>query len=460
MERRNAMAKRNMPDPFQIDKIRFQDCFTAPSLRHFIVLMTGWVLTVGSHTISQVILTAQAHEWKHFASVYRFLSRAEWDLDRVASVIFLMMREALFPYATELLLVIDDTLNHHMGRNICGAGYQHDGSAPNGSKKVGYGVCFVIIGLAVRLPGISNRVFCLPYAARFWWPEKAKVRPKGMQYKTKPELALELIALTRSWAHPHIILRVVVDGGYSNSTLVKNRPPRVHITGKVRKNATLFAPVRRSDGPAGRGRPRQKGRRLAKPIDMFDHHLTQWDPLRINLYGKDRMFLVHRFPAIWYRVGGNQVLSMTLIWDSDEEFPNTILFDTDIDATSEHMIDRFGHRWSIEITNREVKQLLGSADPQCRCEKSVTRAPLMAYWSYCLVVVWFVTQFRNGKDFPFQKVPWYQKTNITFSDMLAAARRSHFSTGIVVECGAGQDKTKINFARSSRRPDTLKRAKL
>ena len=454
------MTKRNVPDPFVVDKISFQDCFTAPSLRHFIVLMTGWVLTVGAHTISQVILTVQAHESEHFASVYRFLSRAKWDSDKVAASIFLFMVEALFSVGSELLLVIDDTLNNHMGRNICGAGYQHDGSAPNTSKKIGYGVCFVIIGLAVRLPGISDRVFCLPYAARLWWPEKSKVRPKALQYKTKPELASELIVLTRSWVRPHIVLRVIVDGGYSNSTLIKNRPPGVHITGKVRKNAALFAPVQQSDGPVGRGRPKQKGHRLAKPIDMFDHHLTQWDRLRIKLYGKDKMFLVHQFPAIWYRVGGNQVLSMTLIWDSDEEFPNTILFDTDIDATSEQMIDRFGHRWSIEITNREVKQLLGSADPQCRCEKSVTRAPLLAYWSYCLVAVWFVKQFQCGKDFLFQKVPWYHKTNITFSDMLAAARRSHFSTGILVERGSGQDKIKINFARSARRPEPQQRAKL
>ena len=71
------MAKRNLPDPFEIDKVRFRDCFTAPSLRHFVVLMTGWVLTVGMHTISHVILTAEAHESEHFASLYRFLSRAK-----------------------------------------------------------------------------------------------------------------------------------------------------------------------------------------------------------------------------------------------------------------------------------------------------------------------------------------------------------------------------------------------
>lgn len=237
------MAERNLPDPFEIDKVRFQDCFTAPSFRHFAVLMTGWVLTVGTHTISQIILTAQAHESEHFANLYRFLSRARWEPDRVAAVIFLLMVETLLPGTKELILVIDDTLNNHVGPKICGAGFQHDGAAPKGGKKIGYGVCFVIIGLAVRLPGISGRVFCLPYAARLWWPKNSKIKPQTVWSKTKPELALQLIKLTRSWVGRDIILRVVVDGGYSNRTLVKGRPANVHITGKVRKDAVLYAPV-------------------------------------------------------------------------------------------------------------------------------------------------------------------------------------------------------------------------
>jgi hypothetical protein len=454
------MSKGNVPDPFQIDKICFQDCFTAPSLRHFTVLMTGWVLTVGVHTISNVMLTVQAHTFEHFASLYRFFSRAKWNQDQVAAVVFMAMVQTFFPNASELILVIDDTLNRRRGPKICGAGYQHDGSAGPGNKKVGYGCCFVIIGLAVRLPDITDRVFCLPFAARLWWPKKSKVKPRGAAYKTKPQLALELIELVRSWVDSRIILRVVVDGGYSNSTLIKNRPPRVHITGKVRKDATLFAPAPESREPGTRGRPRSKGDELAKPNEMFNSYRTPWERLSINLYGKDRMFLVHQFPAIWYRVGGNHVLSMTLVWDSDEDFPDTVLFDTDNESTPERMINRFGHRWSIEITNRETKQLLGSADPQCRCENSVTRAPLLAYWTYCLVAVWFVQQFRSGKDFIFQKVPWYDKNHITFSDMLAAARRSHFTTLFLVERGSIHDETKNNLARSTRRSHMLKRAKL
>ena len=34
MGRGTPMAKRNLPQAFEIDKIPFRDCFSAPSLRH------------------------------------------------------------------------------------------------------------------------------------------------------------------------------------------------------------------------------------------------------------------------------------------------------------------------------------------------------------------------------------------------------------------------------------------
>src|SRR4030042_4639931 len=110
-----------------------------------------------------------------------------------------------------------------------------------------------------------------------------------------------------------------------------------------------------------------------------------------------------------------------MVRDPGGKYPDTVFFDTDTAASDAETIRRFSHRWSIEITNRETKSLLGSADPQCRCERSVARAPLMAYWTYCFVVVWFVNQFYTGKDLLIRTAPWYSKRHVTFSDMLAAA---------------------------------------
>ena len=77
MGRRNAKVKRNIPDPFAIDEIRFRVCFSAPSFHIFVALVIGWVLTVGKHTVSQVILTMQLHEYRHFATIYRFLGKGK-----------------------------------------------------------------------------------------------------------------------------------------------------------------------------------------------------------------------------------------------------------------------------------------------------------------------------------------------------------------------------------------------
>ena len=116
------MAKRNLPQAFEIDKIRFRDCFSAPSLRHFAILITGWALTVGTHTITQVILATGLHESEHFATIYKFLGKTKWELDRVAFEVFWTMAETLLPGAVEYEAVVDDTLNSHVGKRICGAG--------------------------------------------------------------------------------------------------------------------------------------------------------------------------------------------------------------------------------------------------------------------------------------------------------------------------------------------------
>ncbi len=183
------MAKADVAQPFTVDEISFGACFTAPSLGLFVAMIVGWVLTVGRHTISNVILTMGLHESRHFTGVYRFVGRGRRLADMVSRAVFELLVETLVPRGAEILLVVDDTLNKHRGKKISGAGWQHDGSAVGDKKKKGYGLCFVIIGLAVRLNGIAERVFCLPYAARLWWPPRAKVKPATMTYKTKPRLA-------------------------------------------------------------------------------------------------------------------------------------------------------------------------------------------------------------------------------------------------------------------------------
>ncbi len=78
------MTRSDIADPFTIDELSFRACFTAPSLKLFAAIMVGRVLTVGRHTISNVILTMGLHESRHFAGVYRFVGRGRWLADMAA----------------------------------------------------------------------------------------------------------------------------------------------------------------------------------------------------------------------------------------------------------------------------------------------------------------------------------------------------------------------------------------
>lgn len=455
--------KKDIAQEFGIDDIRFRHCFSAPSYRIFVALVIGWVLTVGKHSISRIILTMGLHESRHFATIYRFIGKGKWEADWVSRCLFRIMVETLIAEGYEVLVVVDDTLNKHRGKQICGAGWQHDGASPKQTKKTkqtGYGVCFVIIGLAIRLPHISDRVFCLPYAARLWWPPKAKVKPEGLPYKTKSELAADLIRLSRSWLHEAECLRVVTDLGYCCEKVLKGRPKGVHVTGRLLKTSALFGllepPVIR-----GRGRPRKRGDRLPNPAAMFQDPNLVWSEIKVFCYGKELTLMVHQFTALWYHSAGEEPLSVVLCRDPEGKHGDCVFFDTDVTSSAADIIGRYAARWSIEVTNRETKQLLGSADPQCRKEISVIRSPLFAYWAYSFVVLWFVRQFSTAKNLIADPPPWYrQKKNFTFSDMLAAARRSHLSLRISSKASATNTLQQNDQPRNTRGVRYTRRAKL
>jgi len=454
------MPEQSIADRFMVDEIDFRSCFTAPSVKHFLSLLTGWVLTVGRHTLSAVIMTMGLHESHHFATIYRFLARGQWSADHVSYRVFSLLAETFVSERADVTLVVDDTLNRHRGKKICGAAWQHDGAAPKRSKQFSHGVCFVIIGMAVRLPGIADRTFCLPFAARMWWPEGAKVRPQEAPRKTKPQLGLELIELTRAWIEDSHRVRVVGDIGYCCETILKGRPKGVHLTGRVRMDSALYELPHR---PAvrGRGRPRKKGPRMPTPATMFLDPALTWSEIQVECYARQCLLKTHLFKAIWYHAAGNEPLTFVLCHDPSGKHADAVFFDTDPEAGAADAIVRYASRFSIEITNRETKQLLGADDPQCRSERSVLRAPLLAYWAYSLVVIWFVRHFSTAKSLVAQVAPWYNRKNVfTFSDMLAAARRSHFTIRFSPEAPSIKESHKKGAARSTRQPEYTRSAKL
>jgi hypothetical protein len=169
----------------------------------------------------------------------------------------------------------------------------------------------------------------------------------------------------------------------------------------------LFAPLE-ATSVRGRGRPRKKGERLPTPAVMFQDRNLKWSEIKAFCYGKEIRLLVHQLTALWFHSAGTDAVSVVLCRDPKGKYADVVFFDTDVTASAKDIIERYAKRWSIEMTNRETKQLLGADDPQCRKENSVIRAPMFAYWAYSFVVLWFVREFSTAKSLVADPAPWYQ----------------------------------------------------
>ena len=157
--------------------------------------------------------------------------------------------------------------------------------------------------------------------------------------------------------------------------------------------------------------------------------------------------MVHQFTALWYHSAGQEAISVLLCRDLSGHHGDIVFFDTDIQARPREIIERYGARWSIEVTNRETKQLLGAA--------SLSVAENFRFYLSNVCVLGLLlcspmvrAAIRQRKKAGSGACSMYrQKKCYTFSDMLTARRRNHFSIRILSEASDINELKKINEPR-------------
>src|SRR5438270_2204913 len=111
------MPETILPDAFVALLSNFRPCFHAPSYRHFVTLVSGWVHCLGRRTVTAVVLAAGAAGSSHISVFHRFFARACWSLDAVGRVLFTLAL-AWLPADAPLYLLLDDTLTRKHGQCI------------------------------------------------------------------------------------------------------------------------------------------------------------------------------------------------------------------------------------------------------------------------------------------------------------------------------------------------------
>lgn len=396
----------------------FDGCFTRPSHRTFVTLMSGWALATGRHTVTGVVRAASAVNWKHVSSFHRFFSQARWSTDRFGLALVRIVVDRCLGSDDVVVVPVDDTLGRHTGKRIAAASMHRDPLLSTAARPAfHWGHIWVVVSIAVPAYG---KVWALPVLFRLYRGKKRCLAEKR-EYRNCPNLAAELIGLLAR-ALPHRQLVVVGDAAYSNSSLFKGRPSNVTVVGRSRLDAALYspAPPRR---PGQKGRPRVRGERLPSPQTQAAT-CRRWKRVQINVYGKTVTVRVLVIDALWYVAGGSELMRLVLVRDFPGHRRDDVFVSTDPTMDLKTVIETFSWRWSIEVTFQNCKGKLGFEDPQNRAERAVERTAPMALWLHSLIFIWYVTSGHSSRAAQGPKLPWYTKTTPTFSDMLATLRRA------------------------------------
>lgn len=410
----------------------FTPVFTAPTHRTFIWIVTGWVLSHRRRYLTEVISSCGRVGFGHWCRFHRFFSHAAWDLDTLSMYLAKLVVTLLAPGATSLWAV-DDTLCRKRGLTLYGAGMHYDPLISSRAKSlVSWGHDWVVLCLIIAHPfWAPTKVFALPVAFRLYKNRQGltkgkKGRTKAAKakhdpdHRTRPELALELIRLAARW-FPDDEIIVTGDSAYGGQSILRHLPPKVHLISHVHPKAALYQPAPPKKEKA-RGPARKKGDRLPGMAEWAADPDRPWARLDFDQFGLHAGLAVKTIQALYYKAGGDRLLTIVLVHDLEGKRPDQMFYCTKLDWTARQILSAYACRWAIECTFENCKQLLGLEDPANRLRKAVERTAPMALIVYSLAVVWFHRAGHRSLRFPFR--PWYlRKREPSFADVLTTLRR-------------------------------------
>jgi hypothetical protein len=414
--------------------LAFQPCFTQPSFSSFWALTCAWILCSGRRSLTRVIQSGQLGRFKHYCSFHRFFSQARWNLDDLGHCVF----QLLLPFCPEVLIgAVDDTLARKSGRHIWGAGMHHDPLRSTQMRPVfSFGHSWVVLSLHVSFPFAPQKTWALPVLVRLYRKrKKSKLAPgrdgkpekkqtgqaTEKQYRTRPQLAREMIQVVAGWLGPRK-LRVLGDSEYAGGTISRHLPANAELISRMHMKAALFEPP---PAGAGRGRRRKKGQRLPSPAQMAEDPGRSWIKATVWIYGRKVKVWYQSLDALWYPSAGPQLLRIVVVRDPRGQRRDDCFFSTDLTLKPPQILETFALRWPLEVCFRDVKQFLGFEDPQNRVSQATQRTAPLVFYIYDLVLLWHAT---SGHLFAPQSAIerlWYRsKTSVSFEDILRNLRQA------------------------------------
>jgi len=382
------------------------DAFTYPGFQRFQEWLTGLVLNVEEHTITQSLVgLGRAGDWKALES---FAEYGHWDQD------------ALERGTAELLdhcpgrlwhgyrvWAADDTKVHRSSKNVWGTCTYHEYTArcPNRAATV-RAHNWVVLG--ALLPRPDQPAWFLPHTSRLYF-RKSQL-PVGEVFQTKCELLVDL--LRREAQHCDGEHLAVFDGAFAVRSVVRRlvRPdpgqPRVEFLTRLRSDARLHSLP--GEVPRGRRGARPKWGRRLPPPRQGGRWPGNWQEGKAWLYGRWRKVRWKELVCLW-RVAGHEVKVKAVVAEVEGYRKRFTVVSSARDLSGLVLLELFCARFRQEDGFRDLKQRLGWEECRAWTKNPILRTTQMLLLAMLLLrLLQFRLEVVAGDRWWFHP-PWNQR---------------------------------------------------
>ena len=408
-----------------VQALRDARVFTAPTLKRFVALMIGLIVTMGRRTVSHTLLAMGSLREGHWSNYHRLYSSAKYSSWKLAAVLVRQV-VALLPAEVTIELVADETVDGKEGDRVWAKTAHRDPTRSTHSRTaIKFGHQWLTMCVLVHLKG-WDRPWALPILCGLC------VCPRlsgmiGARQKTPAQLARQMLIRLIRWLPDR---KFILSGDSKVIThpvvaFAQRHADRVTVIGRLRGDANLYAPPLNPKRRTRTGALPRKGRKLPSPAKR----ITELDPTtqEVSWYGASRRKVRHvSEQALWYDKHGNSVTPIRwvcVLGDPEHNLQDAFFFSSDPTMTAVQIIEHYARRWNIEVTFEESRALLGLETTRHWCRQSVLRVtPIMLGLFSAVVVIW--QQLPKARQrICSTRTPCYNKQTITFADVLTAVRR-------------------------------------
>jgi len=327
---------------------------------------TGLLLPSERKSVEPIAaLTAPKRTAAQHQSLLHFVGQGEWSDDAVMERIQAYTIPRIEGHGAILAWIVDDTSFPKKGKHSVGVARQYCGQLGKQEN------CQVAVSLS-----IANDHASLPVAYRLYLPQswanddarraKAGV-PEDIEFKTKPQIALEQIKWACEAGLPRGI--VIIDAGYGVEAKFRSEISALKLkyVAGVKTTSTVWAPDTFASSLAANWR---RGRSESPPISVekLAHQLPKSSWRTIHWRDGTNEILSSRFARVRVRSAHDRDAARETVpeewllieWPADEAAPTKFWLSTlGRNTTFAHLVYTAKLRWRIERDYLELKQEIG-----------------------------------------------------------------------------------------------------